>query len=340
MRFPLTVEYPFSKNIHSLKKNVALGKYYINLPNNLYPSYYLLLDLPPSINRLILSVITNILQHVQTIYSIYKCKKMKKIFIPLLLIVSFTACKKQATDEIDFNNAKNDSRKIDVCHREANGTFHTINISINAMAAHLAHGDFQGDCSVASTTICNQAWMVKNLDLTHYRNGDEIPQVSDPAAWASLTTGAWCYYNNDPLNGAIYGKLYNWYAVNDPRGLAPVGWHLPSDIEWALLRTCLGGYEIAGGRMKTTGNIESNTGLWHYPNTESSNISNFSALPGGARDESGLYFVNIGYEGLWWSSTVSIIGRAFYSNLVNNSGAFGRGNTLNQVGLSVRCLKD
>jgi uncharacterized protein (TIGR02145 family) len=83
--------------------------------------------------------------------------------------------------------------------------------------------------------------MRENLDVVTYRNGDIIPQVTDPSLWSSLTTGAWCYYNNDANNGGIYGKLYNWYAVNDPRGLAPEGWHVPTDEEWETLTNKLGG---------------------------------------------------------------------------------------------------
>src|SRR5215831_16247905 len=98
-----------------------------------------------------------------------------------------------------------------------------------------------------SIKIGTQVWMNKNLDITHYRNGDPIPYVQGSAEWAALTTGAWCWFNNDSANGVIYGKLYNWYAVNDPRGLAPAGWHMPSDSEWTKLQTFLGGDSVAGG---------------------------------------------------------------------------------------------
>lgn len=87
-----------------------------------------------------------------------------------------------------------------------------------------------GGTPISTVIIGTQTWMSKNLDVTKYRNGDDIPQV-DLASWAALTTGAWCHYNNDPANDAIYGKLYNWYAVNDPRGLGPVGYHVPTDEE-------------------------------------------------------------------------------------------------------------
>ena len=91
-----------------------------------------------------------------------------------------------------------------------------------------------------TVTIGTQVWTSKNLDVATYRNGDVIPQVQDQDAWANLTTGAWCYYNNDPAYGDTYGKLYNWYAVTDPRGLAPQGWHIPNDVDWVILATALG----------------------------------------------------------------------------------------------------
>jgi hypothetical protein len=97
----------------------------------------------------------------------------------------------------------------------------------------------------STISICSQVWMTKNIDVTTYRNGDAIPQVTDQTQWASLTTGAWRYYNDDPAYGPIYGKLYNWYAVTDPRGLAPVGWHIPSETELNSLATCLGGTTVA-----------------------------------------------------------------------------------------------
>ena len=128
-------------------------------------------------------------------------------------------------------------------------------------------------------TSCGQTWMLKNLDVDRYRNGDPIPKVTDPSIWTSLTTGAYCYYNNDSATyAATYGKLYNWYAVHDPRGLAPEGWHIPSDAEWATLETCLGGSSVAGGKMKETG-----TTHWTAPNTDATNSSGFAGLPGGFR---------------------------------------------------------
>jgi len=105
------------------------------------------------------------------------------------------------------------------------------------------------NCVEAPVTIGTQTWTKCNLDVTTYRNGDPIPEVTDPAAWAALTTGAWCHYANNTANGTIYGKLYNWYAVNDPRGLAPIGQHIPTDAEWITLTDFLGGATGAGGTL-------------------------------------------------------------------------------------------
>ena len=152
----------------------------------------------------------------------------------------------------------------------------------------------------SSIKIGTQSWMTKNLEVSRYRNGDRIPQVKGPAEWAALTTGAWCWNNNDSATGAIYGKLYNWYAVNDPRGLAPTGWHVPSDAEWDTLSTYLG--KNAGGKLKDTGTIEAGTGLWYAPNTGATNKTGFTGLPGGLRNSNGTFF-SIGNLAYWWSSS-------------------------------------
>ena len=110
---------------------------------------------------------------------------------------------------------------------------------------------------IKGVAIGSQVWMSTNLNVSTYRNGDVIPQVQDKDAWAKLTTGAWCYYENNAANGTKYGKLYNWYAVNDARGLAPAGWHIPTDGEWTVLSTYLGGEDVAGKKMKSTSGWES-----------------------------------------------------------------------------------
>jgi uncharacterized protein (TIGR02145 family) len=183
--------------------------------------------------------------------------------------------------------------------------------------------------------------MNSNLNVTHYRNGDAIPQVTDPTQWKNLTTGAWCYYANTSSNGTTYGKLYNWYAVNDPRGLAPAGYHIPSQLEWENLITCLGGSSVAGGAMKETG-----TTHWSS-NPGATNSSGFTGLPGGIRTNtsyggSSFNFMSINKYGHWWSTSLSVnagaqpIGLTLY---YNNSGTL-LGYTSKNDGESVRCVKD
>ena len=175
-------------------------------------------------------------------------------------------------------------------------------------------------------TIGTQTWTSKNLDVSNYRNGDIIPQVQDKKAWAKLTTGAWCYYENKAANGTKYGKLYNWYAVHDPRGLAPAGWHVPTYQEWDVLSTFLGEYEKK---------LKSASG-WHEGG-EGTNSSGFSALPGGNRSGNGTCY-SIGSNGYWWLYTLQSGATRF--SLSYSSGIGGSVNYTKQDGLSVRCIKD
>ena len=188
--------------------------------------------------------------------------------------------------------------------------------------------------------IGNQIWMTKNLNVSRYRNGDPIPQVTNPTQWANLTTGAWCYYNNNPANGSIYGKLYNWYAVNDPRGLAPVGWHIPTDAEWTALTTFLGFTDVAGGKMKATGTLEAGTGLWKSPNASATNSSIFSALPGGYIADNGSGSFLIDRYGYWWSITEFGSLRAIARILNYTNGSITTLEFFKDNGFSVRCIKD
>jgi uncharacterized protein (TIGR02145 family) len=185
-----------------------------------------------------------------------------------------------------------------------------------------------------SVLIGEQVWMVKNLDVELYRNGDTIPEVKLDTSWAKQTKGAWCYYNNDPTNGAIYGKLYNWYAVTDPRGLAPKGWHIPTEAEWNTLTSYLGGKDIAGGELKDV-----DQGLWEIPNIGATNGSGFSALPGGFRDGTGK-FTTIGTGGDWWSSTVDYSADAWGRYIYYNYTGIYRRYFNKALGFSVRCILD
>jgi uncharacterized protein (TIGR02145 family) len=208
----------------------------------------------------------------------------------------------------------------------------------------------QSGCENWDVQICNQIWMGCNLDVETYQNGDTIPHVTDLSQWLNQTTGAWCYYNNDPALGAIYGKLYNWYAVNDPRGLAPIGWHIPSDEEWKELEMCLGMSRSEadrnitrgineGGKLKATGTIEDGDGLWHSPNTEATNESGFSALPGGFLSQGGPFYY-IGTFGCWWTSTEYPIIGGWCRMLENKRANIYRGDYEKGHGFSVRCVRD
>lgn len=177
-----------------------------------------------------------------------------------------------------------------------------------------------------------QSWAMANLDVSTFRNGDTIPQAKTNEEWvAAGQTGkpAWCYYNNDPTLGKKYGKLYNWYAVNDPRGLAPAGWDLPDDEAWMQLATTLGGPQTAGLKMKSiTGWADGNNG---------SNESGFNGLPGGYRKENGI-FSNIGSIGIWWGTSEGKGLTAFDYFLILNS-TLSRSSNPRLRGESVRCIR-
>jgi uncharacterized protein (TIGR02145 family) len=186
-----------------------------------------------------------------------------------------------------------------------------------------------------TVTIGTQTWIVENLKTTKYRNGDPIPQVTDSAQWIALTTGAYCYYDNNPANGNTYGLLYNWYAVNDSRKIAPEGWHVASLEEWNVLNTFLGGDLISGGKLKETG-----TTHWNSPNTGATDEVGFKGLPGGGRSFEGV-FQNIGQSGLWWTSTESSANDAWPCGLSCNSELIFKSFSLKKnSGFSVRCIKD
>jgi uncharacterized protein (TIGR02145 family) len=183
-------------------------------------------------------------------------------------------------------------------------------------------------------TIGQQVWMTKNLNVATFRNGDPIPQAKTDEEWVKAGENqqpAWCYYDNDPKNEEIYGKLYNWYAVNDPRGLAPEGYHVPTDEEWTQLSDYLGGEDVAGKKMKSTsGWIENGNG---------SNESGFNGLPGGFRYDNGAFNLQ-GLSGCWWSASEDDSDYAYYRSLSHNDGYLIRFVNFKEEGFSVRCLRD
>jgi uncharacterized protein (TIGR02145 family) len=181
--------------------------------------------------------------------------------------------------------------------------------------------------------IGTQTWAVANLNVSTFRNGDSIPEAKTNKEWVAAGESgkpAWCYYNNDPKIGQIYGKLYNWYTVNDPRGLAPEGWSLPSDADWAKLINYLGGPGPAGSKMKSTSR-------WNE-GSNGTNISGFTGFPAGNRIENGI-FQNIGSIGIWWSSVENNPPSAIDHYLsINNS--CSRSTSPKPRGESVRCIRD
>ncbi|MGD1046423.1 MAG: fibrobacter succinogenes major paralogous domain-containing protein [Bacteroidota bacterium] len=188
-----------------------------------------------------------------------------------------------------------------------------------------------------TVTIGKQIWMAENLKVKHYRNRKAIPLVTNNTAWNALTTPAYCYYNNDTSNIAIYGCLYNWYAVIDSNNICPKGWHIPSDSEWMELVTYLGGSSVAGGKMKETG-----TKHWADPNEGATNESRFAGLPGGLRGNGGAFWsgdINGGLCG-WWDSAAD--GNKTYGWMVRYSNAkITRSQShSNANGFSIRCIKN
>jgi uncharacterized protein (TIGR02145 family) len=218
----------------------------------------------------------------------------------------------------------------------------TIAITVNDLAQTIGKPgpnitDADGN-SYKTVYIGTQQWMGENLKASKYNDGTTIPNITDNSKWSQLTSGAWCYYNNDESNNAKYGKLYNWYAVsqttNGNKNICPSGWHVPTDAEWTILTEYLGGESVAGGKLKEEG-----TTNWNSSNTEVTNRSLFTGLPGGYRTYGGGY-VFVGNVGRWWSSSEDGTIYALYRVLDNKSGNAGRGDTNKDYGLSVRCLRD
>ena len=189
------------------------------------------------------------------------------------------------------------------------------------------------DGNVYGTIIIgDQRWMVENLNVTHFRNGDPIPEAKTVEEWIQAGNEqkpAWCSYNNDPDNASEYGKLYNWYAVNDPRGLEPEGWHTPTTREWAELIDYLGGDDIAGATMKS---------LTGWPAGDNGdNTSGFQALPGGGRISNG-DFSDIDNAAVWWSSSENTGSTGYAYNIINADSRILRGTFNKPTGLSVRSV--
>lgn len=208
----------------------------------------------------------------------------------------------------------------------------------------------EGPFNPPSVVIGSQVWTTQNLNVTRYRNGDAIPQVTDSVQWGSLTTGAWCWYNNDSATfAATYGRLYNWYAVNDPRGLAPMGWRIPNNSDWNKLvkylmpssdtNQCNACIQISniGGALKETGTIN-----WLSPNTGANNLSGFTALPGGYRGLDGYFYENRTNGYLWLATPLFSDNRFAWSIYLTNADYIASRTYFyyKGMGFSVRIIKD
>jgi uncharacterized protein (TIGR02145 family) len=207
------------------------------------------------------------------------------------------------------------------------------NISLNAQTFKDTDGNH---CK--TVTINKQVWMADNLNVSHFRSGEIIMQATTIDEWVKAGKegkAAWCYYNNDSLNGSKYGKLYNYYAVTDPRGLAPKGWHVPSKTDFHSLITFLGGMYTAGFQLK-------NTFLWSL-NGNGNNESGFMALPAGIRLPSGK-FIDINDRAYLWTTSVEIIigsGTQIYALSLFNSSSEAMYTSLDKsAGISIRCIRN
>ena len=181
----------------------------------------------------------------------------------------------------------------------------------------------------STVQIGDQCWFAENLRTTTYLNGEAIPQNLSDGDWSSTTSGAMAFYQNDLTSQVAYGGLYNWYAVDDARGLCPSGWHVPTDGEWTVMTDLLGGESVAGGQMKAT--------YGWGGGGNGTNSSGFSGLPGGVRFNSG-YFFDAGFSGYWWSSSPN--GSNAWFRVLYYDESVDRFSSSQRYGFSVRCVRD
>ena len=258
---------------------------------------------------------------------------MKKTIYLLVFVIALFSCKKESN--ISPSTVTNPTNSI-TCVDNPNINFTSIGTPIGKFGECIK--DIDGN-TYKTVTIGTQTWMAENLKVSKYNDGTPIPNVAENSQWQKNTTGAWCNYNNSDSLGKIYGKLYNWYAVspttNGNKSLCPKGWHVPTDVDWTVLTDYLGGEIVAGGKLK-----EVITSSWNIPNTDATNSSLFTGLPGLFRNNDGTY-ESIKQLGGWWSSTESKSDAAWIRYLDNTSGVLYRiidGDK--EGGVSVRCLKD
>ena len=208
----------------------------------------------------------------------------------------------------------------------------TIVPGISAANPPAAESIFDADGNAyTSVVIGTQEWLAQNLRTSKYCNGDALVTNLIEISWQSSTVGSWAYYNDDPAMDETFGKLYNFYAVTDSRGVCPCGWHVPTTIEWNTLFNFLGGPSVSGGHLKSSTN-------WNAPNTGATNSSGFGAQGGGYRLSNGAYAQQNVYGYFWTKNTFGSDGvyrRFNFDNVAVQSLYYSK-----RGGLSVRCLKD
>lgn len=185
----------------------------------------------------------------------------------------------------------------------------------------------------ATVQVGGQCWITANLRTTHYRDGSTIPNVTGNASWSQMNTGARCSYQNNAALDATYGQLYNWFAVADPRGICPLGWHVPTHVELTQLTDHLGGASVAGGSMKAIT-------LWNEPNNGATNASGLSAVATGVRSNVDGVFGYHGQHGNWWTATEYSANDAWYRHLSYLNAGISGTSVRKRSGYCVRCVKD
>ncbi|MFC1553348.1 fibrobacter succinogenes major paralogous domain-containing protein [candidate division KSB1 bacterium] len=258
-------------------------------------------------------------------YSVFLHRRLYLFSLFIIVFLLLTTCSQRYV----YDEKKIDNESKETTEEQTTGTVTDI------------------DGNVYETIIIgNQEWMVTNLKVTKYRNGDAIPNVREVSAWTSLSSGAYCVYENTESNADTYGFLYNWFAVVDSRDLAPEGWHVPTDDDWKELEMYLGMSQSEaddtggrgtneGGKLKETG-----TAHWLTPNTGTTNKSGFSALHGGSRDATNGSFGNMGQCADFWSSSESSSDGAWGRRLISSSAGISRSSMYKKNGFSVRCVRD
>jgi uncharacterized protein (TIGR02145 family) len=254
---------------------------------------------------------------------------MKRIFVILIpLLMVFMASAQQDTMYIHLKTGS------------------IVNYVVNDIDSIVFYGgggnnvtDFDGNV-YSVIEIGSQSWLGQNLKTTHYNDGTPIPLQTVNLIWDTLSSHAYCWYNNDISYKESYGALYNWHvtniATNGGKNVCPAGWHVPDDDELTALTDYLGGLSVSGGKLKETG-----TANWNPPNAGATNETGFTALPGGYRGTAGS-FATIGGQGNWWSTNEhpSFTSSAYYRSMSYSSTAVYRGNLSKTFGMSIRCIKD